>query len=240
MRVFENLEQAYSEIQRDLYKSPSVVSTRVQNKVGLSLDGREAFGYTYAILGGIPESIPDLISFGQDHDLPLYVEHPDEMEEWLSYEVQDRLFPDSALTLPAADELNPALKTVMEGEHFGYTYRERLVGWYDALFATLEKNRDSRRAYWPMYRQLDALRSSMPTRIPCSIGWQGMIREVNQVATLLWFYLQRSCDFQNFWLSDIWFARKMQERVAVGLDIQPGALVHFVISFHSFIDEEIY
>ena len=98
----------------------------------------------------------------------------------------------------------------------------------------LKKNPDSRRVYWPIFRTKDSLRAGAPSRIPCSLGYQAMIRKVGGTDHLILTYLQRSADFDRFWLSDIWLARKFQLNLAEALQIQGGALIHFIISFHSF------
>lgn len=244
MRTFETLSDAASEIRRDVYKGPKVESTRVQGWEGLELAGRERFGYTYAIMdpNSIPTSPAGLVSFGMQNEFPLYVEHCIEMENWLVLELDQRLHPQVYLSSPPADALNPALAKAKEGDTYSYLYRERLAGMMKAMRATLLKNPDSRRAYWPMFQPLDALRASSPTRIPCTVGYEAMIRNVGGVEKLLWFYIERSCDFDNFWLSDVWFAHKLQEQLAQRLKVEMGALIHFVISFHSFFSEgtEIY
>ena len=242
MRTFQSVQEAASEIQRDLFKAPKVTSSRVQNLVGLHLPGREAFGYTYAILDGFPQRAQDVIELGQDLKMPLYLEHPKQMEIWLKMEANSRLGSTFANPIPPAEVYNPALTKVKEGDHWSYVYRERLDNWRDHMQKTLKAQPDSRRVFWPIYREIDAKRMAQPTRIPCSIGYQAMIREVNGVDRMLFFYLQRSCDYHNFWLSDIYFARRMQEAVAEKVPVTPGALIHFVISFHSFFAEgtEVY
>jgi thymidylate synthase len=111
-----------------------------------------------------------------------------------------------------------------------------------AVIAALRKNRDSRRVFWPIFRPEDAIRAGAPTRIPCSLGYQFVLRELAGDERLLLFYLSRSVDFDTFWLSDLWLAHKMQVHVAGELSTNVGYLSHFIISFHSFAvnDQEIY
>jgi len=55
------------------------------------------------------------------------------------------------------------------------------------------------------------------------------------------FYLQRSCDFSKYWLTDVWMARQFQKSVLelvnqeVRDEIHLGSFTHFIISFHRFL-----
>jgi hypothetical protein len=247
MRLFTSLHEAASEIQRDLFKSPKVISTRVQNRAGLSLTGREQFGYTYALDALVPETPQEIVRFGQEHNFPLYVQEPIAMKDWLSREMNARLDPGFDLGWAPADSRNPALRTTYEGLAPSYTYRERLVGMMESFIASLTVSLDTRRAFWPMFRPEDSMRAPLPTRVPCTLGYQPLVRDVGGIPTLMFFYLQRSCDFDNFWLSDVWFAKMIQRDLIRKLhwrhhEVAEGLLVHFIISFHSFFTEgtEVY
>lgn len=233
MRVFETLADAADELRRDVYKGAPLTSTRVQQRTGIELPGRERLAYTYSILGGWPNGAADLVALGANLGFKPYVEHPAEMLQWLCAERTNRLY-----LFPPHDHkpelLHPALKTTLEGNWPSYTYPERLIGADETMIQALREQPDSRRAFWPIFRPEDAGRMGAPTRIPCSLGYQAMLRQVGGSTRLILFYLQRSADFDNFWLSDIWLARQFQEHLAHDLDVAPGQLVHMVISLHSF------
>jgi hypothetical protein len=254
MRYFETVDEALSEIKRDIAKGSHLTFTRVQNKEGLELPGRERIGYSYSIEGGWPEYPEDLVKLGVKHGLQSCVNHGDAMQMWLGSELRRRL-DGEAFPLSGFSEVhNPYLAKTMEGSVPSYTYHERMMGAVRTLTEALVEAPDSRRAYWPMFTQSDAGRASMPTRVPCSLGWQIMIREIpNRGPHSICIYDQRSADFDRFFISDIWFAHKLQQAVTEAYnsqlgpskqhkDVQVGQFIHFVHSLHSFDveNEEIY
>ena len=242
MRVFESLDDAVNEIQRDVYKGAPTLSTRVQQFTDIELSGKERVGYEYGILGSFPESPAQLVELGLKYKFPIFVDNPTAMTEWLYYEGNfERIEPYAWLGEPANEARHPALANTFEGKWPSYTYRERLAGAVQVLAQTLAKDRDSRRAYWPIYRPEDSLRAMSPTRVPCSLGYHAMIRNISGDQKLILTYLSRSVDFDTFWLSDIWLARQFQLAICAELGTEPGMVIHNIISFHSFDNrEEIY
>lgn len=251
MRIYTNLTEAVSEIRRDLSKGFEVSSSRVQQRTGLSLKAKERMCYSYAIEGGIPHTPEDLVRFGIENEFKLFVENDfDEMALWLRREIESRIFPVTHLSRHLNDEkfpvpvesIHPALQSTIEGNYPSYTYPERMYAALEVLENILIEDPDSRRAFWPIFEQKDALRAKYPTRVPCSLGYQALIRRIDRRDYLTLVYLERSCDFDTFWLSDIWFARQFQLHLAQDLAVLPGQLVHFITSFHSFaVDgQEIY
>jgi thymidylate synthase len=239
MRLYSTLSEALSEIKRDLYKGPRIQSTRVQQRVGENLSGRELLGYTYAIEeGGIPETSQELVALGKTLGFRLFRKYPKEMINWLDDEIKIRI----EGKLGVLNELNhPALQKTIEGNWTSYSYGERLHGAVDALCEALSST-DTRRAYWPIFRPEDSLRASAPTRIPCSLGYQVLIRNTIKGPELILFYLQRSADFDTFFLSDIWLANQFKNHIAELIGVSPGQFMHSIISLHSFEVEgtEIY
>ena len=61
MRLFQNLSEAESEIRRDIAKGTPVESSRVQQRTGLKLQGRERVSYNYSIQNGSMKTILALI-----------------------------------------------------------------------------------------------------------------------------------------------------------------------------------
>jgi len=239
MRVFQTLTEAESEIRRDLSKGPEIISTRVQQQTGLALNGRERMGYQYSVME-VPSSVSDLIRFGKEH-FQVYRDHELAITSWLKDELYRRLYPNEWYDTfdedpPDCSEIkHPLLKSTLEGNYPSYTYQARMVGARQQVARTLRANPDTRRAYWPIYLGIDALRNGDPTRVPCSLGYSAMIRDMGDgQQKLILFYLERSCDFDHFWLSDVFFARKFQAMIAEDLGIKVGALIHYIISFHSF------
>lgn len=244
-RFFHTFDEATEEIRRDLAKGTRINFTRVQQRVGEHLPGRERTGYEYTVLTGIPEETEELLLFGQVHHFPLFQEKVDRdaLGQWLMLETNQRLYPMSYTPGdPPLELLHPALKKTLEGNWPSYLYRERMVGAVEVMTSILDGSPDTRRAYWPIFHPEDSFRAGAPTRIPCSIGYQLMLRKFNDQTLLIMVYLQRSSDFDTFWLTDVYLARQFQLQVAKRLNVDPGSFSHYIISFHSFQVEgtEIY
>lgn len=252
MRLYDTLPEALSEIHRDLAKSPQVTSSRVQASLTKGGVAREAMNYGYTLApGAVPFTAWELVDIGASF-FSFWKEHKFTLERWLQREEIERArgYINDARE---ADIGNPALCDLREGNAFSYTYTERLVGAAASIVATLNGFPDTRRAYWPIFHSQDAHRAVKLTRIPCSLGYQFLIREVPGLGPHLHLtYLQRSCDFEQFFLSDIYFAVRFQSRVFSQLRIaheretgeksllKMGAFSHFILSLHSFIEGEVY
>lgn len=246
MRVFQDVREAYSEITRDLAKSPVVVTKRVQNKI-IEGTAHEAMNYSYAIhsfpedLGRGPLIFPYL-DLGEELGI-IDADDRDRYYQWLTFEASARVAWQAANT---TELYHPALTQLLEGQEPSYTYGDRLFGMVDVLSDTVSKSPDTRRAYWPMYNHEDSIRASRFTRVPCTLGYQVSVREVNGIPMLHMTYIERSCDFKTFWFTDLFLARYLQW--AIWCQISPqaipglemGPLTHIVLSFHTFIDQEIY
>jgi hypothetical protein len=242
-RTFQSLAEAASEIRRDLAKGQLVESTRVQQHTHQAISGRERSGYEYTIMdGGFPRIAEDLVQLGQLQGFRPYIDTPHEMERWLIMELGNRLRPFDHLSENATEMDNPLLRGTIEGNWPSYTYRERLAGAYQAMQNALDVSMDSRRAFWPIFLPQDALRAGYPTRVPCSLGYEVMVRNVDGEPRLQMYYLSRSCDFDRFWLSDIWFAYRFGLDLAESYSMKMGSVSHYIISLHSFTAgvEEIY
>lgn len=260
MRDFNDLEEAVSEIGRDVYKGPRIVSTRVQQRVDQSLVGREKFGYTYTIRDtSNPSNIEGFLEFCIEkiHGPMFSNQNRIPLQVWLEYESKLRL---GKLDVNEyynthndfIEQLHPALNSAIEGSAPSYTYGERLDRAIPYIVEELFAHPDSRRAYWPIFSLQDARRMSLPTRIPCSLGYQLMLRNVGEETKLLMFYYERSCDFDSFWITDVFLAFLFQREVLHLLnvkrrldgqpEVQLGSFIHFIASLHSFLIEgmEIY
>lgn len=253
MRQFTSLADAVYEVRRDCYKSTPVEVTRVQQREGLDLTARERLGYHYVVTGGWPDSPGELVRMAIDSGyLPYWKEHAVEIEEWLTQELELRTNAEGFReNNDLSETAHPALQTTIEGNWPSYTYTERLYGAIPTICDILTHAPDSRRAFWSVWQPQDSRRAMSPTRVPCSLGYHFCIRDVNGTPTLMTTYLQRSADFDIFWLSDIWFAYKLAQTVREKLwlsgapaftNLQVGPVQHMIMSFHSFLAEgqEIY
>jgi len=252
MRLFTSYTEARSEIERDLAKSPTVGSTRVQARVGLNQEAHEAMNYAYTLTynAGIPTHL-ELGAMARKFGV---VEDNDEAQnQWVTWILTEFHARTTWLPDMTTEIIHPELKEHLEGATPAYTYTDRLAGMLDTLIGTVQRTPDTRRAFWPMFTREDAVRAPRPTRIPCTLGYQLLIREVvagKGPHLLHMTYLQRSCDFQKFWLSDLWLAHMLQRQIYENLisgpyktqfyDLKMGALSHIILSLHSFIEGEIY
>ncbi len=255
MRLFNNLYEAGLEIERDLFKGFDVAPSRVQNRTNMELHAKERFGYSYSVSAdGFPPSAAELVEIGVKLKFHIYVvKSPQVMIDWLQRELKARTTEDGLGLNYTADFDHPALQTTVEGRWPAYTYQERLEGSLHFLTKVLIQDPDTRRAYWPIFRPEDTIRAAAPTRIPCSLGYHFVIRNIGGSPKLLSIYYQRSADFLNFWLSDIWFAfqfgvalkESILDKAPSGSplrSLEMGPIAHCISSFHLFLDtsEEIY
>lgn len=241
MRLFDSLAEAISEIRRDLYKSPLVFSERVQG-IEKPRRAHETLNYVYTIADTetLPRGPRALANIGA-MNFPFWKEDHDRIEEWLTVQLEARLTPYQHVT-DDSDKIHPELARFIEGNAFAYNYAERMVGMYDVVSNTLLHQPTSRRAFWPIFTPHDAMRMEQMTRIPCTLGMDFMLREIPGHGPVLHCTLiQRSVDFEKFWLSDVWFAVQAQRKLAQMLGEQMGQFTHTIISFHAFEpDEEVY
>lgn len=257
MRLFPDLRSAMLEIRRDLTRAPKIQGHTVQSVPDNRLFN-EAINYQYGILAdGFPEEPEELVDLARE-DLPFWDRYPKELELWVNAELNARIGAgENRLHVPV-DDLNPELAKFREGGTWAYSYNQRMLGWSEAMTHALSTP-NTRRAYWPIYHPMDAVRAHLHTRIPCTLGYQWTARpmvptvmESEPSADYLWTLegtiLQRSCDFERFWISDIWFTYALTQvlmdrlNVLQGQMFNPGYVYHNIISFHRFIEptEEIY
>lgn len=246
MRLFPNLHTAIREIHRDLYKAPRIKSSRVQHVMGDFMTG-EAAPYSLALPAkGIPHEPEQLIETAREAGLQWWDDHASiDLLEWLAGELDlrlsDTLHPNGFI----AEHLHPELAPMLEGNHYGYTYAERTVGMLSTMANHLDRSPDSRRCYWPIFHPMDAIRAVSPTRVPCTLGYQALIRPGPGGKPALEFtIISRSCDYEKFWVSDLWFAYRIAHTLRQVLvsgnghpELQMGNIYHHILSFHRFIDE---
>lgn len=245
MRVFPDITVALKEINRDLSKAPKVTSYRVQQLVQEQTTA-ELVNYTYAVDGNsIPEDPPYYLQQCIiSNELPWVEENFSTLEKWLAWEVGARLWPESS-PMEVSTSYHPELVHLMEGEHWSYTYPERMLGWKAKVVYTLKEYKTTRRAYWPIYWPVDAHRMNEPTRIPCTLGYLFQIREIGDTSRLEITILQRSCDYDKFMVTDLFLASAIQKEVYRALkkhpspieDLELGNVNHQINSLHRFMEE---
>lgn len=225
MRTFIDIRTAGKEICRDLYKAPIVETERAQGTL-LAGATHELLMYSY-VLSNLP-SLEDTIEL-----LKIEFSDSSRVSLWLKRELDDRL---AALfgekIRESSDDLHPELQKIPD-ELRGYTYQERLFRKLSGVQYQFRMDLHNRRAFVPIFHPGDL---SSPERVPCSLGYQYIYRS----GLLHCIYLQRSCDFERFWPSDVYFAGAILKEVAAALKLRSGYLYHTIISLHSYINEEVY
>ena len=132
----------------------------------------------------------------------------------------------------------------MRGDKFSHSYPERFwskrlhtgirfdIGDLSTLIKLLRKEPDTRQAYLPIYFPEDLSAAVMDERIPCTLGYQFIIRN----GSLDLFYPMRSCDIARHMHNDLYLANRLALYVKEksGLDVSLGN-IHFVVtSLHCF------
>jgi len=204
----------------------------------------EALNYEYTIDRGIPQTPSECVEFGAEH-FSFWRDHQKKMEEWLVAEEYARRYPDDesstlSMYIPTED-LHPELKKMREGGAYAYSYNERMIGLRATVRRTLTEAETSRRMFWPIFHPMDAIRSNLMTRIPCTLGAEFLVRQipgddytVSKAVNMT--LIQRSVDFSRFWLSDVYLWHRTQAMVAKDLNLPVGQFAHFIVSFHRFDD----
>lgn len=249
MRYFDDLTEAIREIRRDLIKSPLMSSTRVQG-AHVELQAHEAMNYAFTLPNqAVPNNIPDLVDIARSAGMQWYESldgaQVEQLVHWALTEFRQRAY-NANLTMQT-ELRHPVLsKVAIEGRHPSYTYGERTVGMMDTLKQILSTHEDSRRAYWPIYHPVDAFRAAALTRVPCTLGYHFMTRVVTDehggsTTRLHATNIMRSCDFEIYWLTDVWFTAELQRLLThlvddglMGNRIKPGNLTQTIVSFHMF------
>lgn len=220
MRFYNDFNEVYSEVTRDLAEMGKIVKPKtMQNK---NIEGnsdyetRELQNYSYTILK--PETILDKPHEKVDLD-------------WCEAEFLERIS-----TVP----INPGTAYRMRFDvwheflnadgRFDYTYSERMCHQLPLLIDYLACDSDTRRAYLSIWEPHDMLLALTPTRVPCSLGYLFQVR--NGKLTVK--YSMRSCDIMTHFPNDIYLAAKLQKYVADQIGVETEYLVHEVGSLHAY------
>ena len=132
---------------------------------------------------------------------------------------------------------------------FSHTYSERLwsktlhsgirfeVADLNTLVHVLKDEPDTRQAYLPMFFPEDLTASLLGERVPCSLGWQFIVRD----GKMHCFYPMRSCDAMRHLQNDLYFANKLVLWLIekTKLDVTPGTLHFVATSLHCF-ESDVY
>ena len=226
MRFYQNLEEARSEITRDLKEMGIPVRTTSYQNRPVKDEGLatiEIQDYAYKI---------------QDADS---IMHKPDDREWAIHEWLERL-DKRAVNPGGAWKLRREYweQFLNEDDRFDYTYGERIGYQMNYVIELLAKDPLSRRAIVQIWHPMKDVCENLRVRVPCSMYYHFMFRSGVLNVT----YHQRSCDFLEHWQNDLYFARNMANYIGLGL-IQKKAsreifkahevtVTHFVGSLHAY------
>jgi hypothetical protein len=228
MRIFISCDEMVREVERDLFEMGSRYQSDTVQDQKVSGDPKfqtiELAGYAYRISSPDPGEIIGMTD---------YFDYDEDYCKWMIQEAAERLhggpFP-----------LNPGAAWALRDDFwarfirngvFSYSYAERWMAQIPYIVRELQAKPNTRQAILTMYdRHDDMLNWGGFDRVPCSVSYQFMLRE-NKLDVI---YNQRSCDFMNFFLADIFFTVKLMEHVAACIGKETGDFVHFLGSLHAF------
>lgn len=229
MRIYLNPTEMVKEVERDLfemgikYQSKTVQDKNVADDPDFQT--LELFGYAYKLKNVEATSFYDAVYYQRGQD-PDYV-------EWMIAEGKER-------TNPFVGNLNPGLAWRIREDFwqgyirdgiFSYTYSSRFIKQIPLVINELMSRPDTRQAIITMYdRHEDMLNWGGHDRVPCSVSYQFIARDEK----LNVIYNQRSCDFVNFFLADVYFTVVLLEYIAKMTGFIVGDFTHFLGSLHTF------
>jgi thymidylate synthase len=235
MRIYLDPLEMVKEVERDLfemgihYQSATVQDQHVANDP--KFQTIELTGYAYKIkeVGRLcPEDFFNALRYQRGVDA--------DYETWMTKESQERLDPSSNLNIPH----NPGTAWTfredfwgrfIRGGIFSYSYTERWQAQLPYIVRELINKPDTRQAIMTMYdRHEDLTNWGGYDRVPCSVSYQFIQRD----KTLSVIYNQRSCDFQNFFIADVYFTYELLMEVAFRVGCGVGDFIHFLGSLHAF------
>jgi len=222
MRIYQNCQEAFSEIKRDLVEMGIRIHPQTyQDKyVGDNpeFDTMELQDYIYSIINPVVGDIPGVVQPYAD-------------EEWL-----DRCIGIGGVPLNPgsswASRKDVWQQFMDKNGKFAYTYPERFAAYNQVreVIDVLKADPDSRQGFISVWRPSDVSRLGGISRVPCTLGYQVQIRRDRVNLT----YLQRSCDFATHMANDVFFAIRLQEYLAEQLHREKGKFTHWVGSLHIF------
>lgn len=232
MRIFMDFKETREEIKRDLAEMGiKVVPKSFQNKTSEEgFETKELRNYDYTILNPNPTEI---LGYSAD-------------QEWCMLEANERF---------CGRRMNPGEAWKLREEYWSqfadekgrqdYTYPERFnpfvlgkegrtIDQIDKVVQELAENPDSRQCYISIWEPQDVQYLGGKKRVPCSLGYLIQIREEQLHIT----YFQRSCDFYEHYVNDVYLAVALAQEIAMGVNIvagtdyKVGSFTHFVGSMH--------
>lgn len=117
--------------------------------------------------------------------------------------------------------------------HSGIRYD---IGDYNTLIEVIKNDKSTRQAFLPIYFPEDLEASLIGERVPCTLGYQVIIRD----NILDIFYPMRSCDVLRHMHNDFYFANRLAIDIKekAGLNCKIGNLHFVATSLHCFVNDK--
>lgn len=128
--------------------------------------------------------------------------------------------------------ISPTFKQFVVNGRFPGAYGPRVAAQFQRLVALFDKDKDSRQGEIVIWRPWD-LKGNSPD-VPCTVGLNFLVRNDK----LHMFVNMRSNDVIWGLSYDGWVFANMQHALAAALELEVGPYVHFVGSFHIYIDRD--
>lgn len=164
------------------------------------------------------------------------LDHLKPHQPWADQEFKDRLS-----GYAGGEALNPGrawrfltdiwVPMMEDSGKFSYTYSERMADQLLSAEKELKRNTNSRESFIGLWDIRNDWSRLSKRRVPCTIGYQFLIRNGLLEIT----YLQRSCNFFKHYQNDAYLAVKLQQWMAEQVGVEAGPFHHWLGSFHIFI-----
>lgn len=225
MRIFNNFNEAFSEIKRDLAEMGINIHTKTMQNKNIENDDnystKELQFYSYRILN--PHKDMDY----------LFSELPD--PDWAIAEWEERKqgIQGNPINPGEAYKLRESVwKEFLNSEgKFDYSYSERfnMNDQVQKVIDALKRDNMSRQAYITMWvpRDYDYLGTAV-SRVPCSISYLFQYRQ----GKLNMEYSMRSCDFSTHFKNDVFEALLLMAYVSDKTSLPLGDFIHHIASLH--------
>lgn len=243
MRIFSSLDGMAPEVERELYEMGIRGHAETYQDKHVADDEqyefKELLGYGYQLVG-FDGSLEMFKFFGLDPMVVVAYCEDELSARFASISkrhrvavAEDSRFHNPGLAWAHRPEVwDPLLEA---NGKFSYTYSGRIMGRFEDVVAELRARPHTRQAVVQIYLQhIDQPRWGGQRRIPCSMHYQFLLRDVGGHQGLVGIYVMRSCDLYTHFPLDVWLAVKTFQKIAWRLNVPLHSVTHFIGSLHAF------
>ena len=223
MRIYQSSYEMVREVERELaemgisYQTETVQDKHVADDPDFMT--KELVGYVYQLT--------------RYNDLEKMLSYLNMPVNWVEAEIAERLTLSLTNKNPgtAWTEREEFWNEYLRNDVFSYSYAERYHWQIPYIIRELIYKPNTRQAMLMMYSaERDIMSWGGQDRTPCSISYQ-FIRRGDQLDII---YNQRSCDFINFFASDVAITIELLKYIAAEVGVKPGFFIHMIGSLHAF------